>query len=63
MQVHPFHTVSCEAMHKLYPAAKLYGSSRHISKLPSLPWQPDTVDSQTVRDSFAGPFQVGSFTN
>lgn len=38
INLHPFHTVHVEAMHKLFPAAKLYGTARHLTKFPDLPW-------------------------
>jgi len=53
LNLHPFHTSSLELVHKLYPHAKLYGSSRHVEKAPDLPWQQDLVDSEACRSAFS----------
>jgi hypothetical protein len=39
INLHPFHTIHVERMHAMYPAAKLYGTARHLQKFPTLPWQ------------------------
>lgn len=39
LNVHPFHTVHVRHMHAHFPNAKLYGTSRHASKFPELPWE------------------------
>jgi hypothetical protein len=39
LNVHPFHTVHVRKMHAHFPNAKLYGTARHVSKLPELPWE------------------------
>lgn len=48
LNLHPFHTLHCEAMVRDFPQAKLYGSVRHQQKLPHLPWSPDRVESELV---------------
>jgi len=44
--------VSCSWVHDAYPSAKLYGSSRHHAKLPSLPWEPALLDDPAVLAGF-----------
>ena len=39
INVHPFHTLHCEWMHRAFPQAKLYGTARHLEHLPDLPWE------------------------
>lgn len=48
LNLHPFHTLHCEAMARDFPQATLYGSLRHQQKLPQLPWSPDRVESAAV---------------
>ncbi len=39
LNLHPFHTLHCHAMHRDFPQAKLYGTRRHATKRPDLPWE------------------------
>lgn len=39
LNLHPFHTIHCEAVHAQFPDAKLYGTVRHVAKFPDLPWE------------------------
>ncbi|WP_120717992.1 hypothetical protein [Tsuneonella amylolytica] len=39
VNLHPFHTIHCEWMHRAFPQAKLYGTARHHEKWPDLPWE------------------------
>lgn len=48
LNLHPFHTLHCEAMARDFPQATLYGSARHQQQLPQLPWSPDRVESDAV---------------
>lgn len=48
LNMHPFHTLHCEAMARDFPQAILYGSARHHKKLPHLRWSPDLVESDAV---------------
>lgn len=48
LNLHPFHTLHCEAMARDFPQAILYGSRRHIQQWPHLPWSPDRVESNAV---------------
>ena len=45
INLHPFHTLHCEWAHKAFPGAKLYGSKRHVSRFPDLPWENELADS------------------
>src|SRR5690242_19700275 len=48
LNVHPFLTVHVKAMHALYPHARLYGTSRHLSRFADLPWEATkTEDPET----------------
>ena len=38
LNLHPFHTVHVRRMHQWYPQARLYGTARHRSRFPELPW-------------------------
>lgn len=53
INLHPFHTIHVERVHADYPAAKLYGTQRHIEKFPNLPWQAELSNSQEFADLFA----------
>ncbi|MGB0920760.1 MAG: hypothetical protein ACPG06_08425 [Alphaproteobacteria bacterium] len=57
LNLHPFHTVHCEQMHKDFPAAKLYGSTRHKSKFPNLPWDATSIDNPALAELFSGDFE------
>lgn len=48
LNLHPFHTLHCDAMARDFPQATLYGSVRHQRQLPELPWSPDRVESDAV---------------
>ncbi|RKF19188.1 hypothetical protein D6851_11965 [Altericroceibacterium spongiae] len=52
LNLHPFHTVHCEAMSMLFPKAKLYGSSRHKDLFPYLPWEDAPVESPEVAELY-----------
>lgn len=52
LNLHPFHTIHCEAMHRMFPQADLFGSDRHHRKWPGLPWQPQAVESAEVAARF-----------
>ncbi|WEF25782.1 hypothetical protein [Paracoccus sp. S3-43] len=52
LNLHPFHTIHCERMHRMFPQALLFGSDRHRRTWPALPWQPDAVESAPVAARF-----------
>jgi hypothetical protein len=39
LNLHPFHTIHVKRMHAQFPTAKLYGTARHVSRFPDLPWE------------------------
>ncbi len=52
LNLHPFHTIHCETMHRMFPQADLFGSDRHHRKWPGLPWQPQRVEAPDVAARF-----------
>lgn len=52
LHLHPFHTVSVADMHLRYPAAALFGTARHISKAPDLPWQAMMTNEKKLHRKF-----------
>jgi hypothetical protein len=57
LNVHPFHTVHVRKMHALYPDAKLYGTARHLTRFPDLPWAGKSTEDPALHDRFAGDFE------
>ena len=53
LNLHPFHTVHVEAMHRQYPEAKKYGTARHLSKFPKLPWEQLRTEDYALHAHFA----------
>ena len=53
INLHPFHTLHVESVHKQYPNAKLFGTQRHIEQFPHLPWQPELTESDECEALFA----------
>jgi len=56
INLHPFHTVHVEAAARAFPDAKLYGTARHASKFPALPWQPERTETEAFAKLFADDF-------
>ncbi len=56
INVHPFHTVHARKMHARFPNAKLYGTARHLSKLPELPWEAQRTEDPELQAMFADDF-------
>jgi hypothetical protein len=56
INLHPFHTLHCEWMHRAYPEAALYGTQRHHRKLPDLPWQEQRCESGVLEEAFGDDF-------
>ncbi|PRY26129.1 hypothetical protein CLV78_101222 [Aliiruegeria haliotis] len=52
INLHPFHTLHCEAMHHDFPNAKLYGTERHRAVWPALPWEPELSEGPEVPEIF-----------
>lgn len=53
LHLHPFHGVFVRPVHERYPRAKLYGTSRHQSRLSDLPWEKPLTESPELHDLFA----------
>lgn len=56
LNLHPFHTVYVKKMHDRYPNAALYGTARHLSLLPTLPWQRLCTEDPQLHQMFAEDF-------
>ena len=56
LNLHPFHTIHVQAMHALFPKAKLYGTARHISRFPNLPWEQARTEDPELHAMFADDF-------
>ncbi len=57
LNLHPFHTVHCQQMHKDFPGAALYGSDRHVEMFPNLPWRDLRVDDPILHQQFEGELE------
>ena len=44
-------------MHERYPRAKLYGTARHVSRFPDLPWQKTRTEQRRLHTMFARDFE------
>ena len=53
LNVHPFHTLHCAAIHALLPHARLFGTRRHHRQAPDLPWEAEFIEDTATRDAFA----------
>lgn len=56
LNVHPFHTVFARKMNEQFPHAKLYGTARHVSRSPELPWEAQLTESVELHAMFADDF-------
>ena len=52
LNLHPFHTVHVRAMHQRFPSAELYGTARHLSRFPDLPWQKTRTEQTRLHNLF-----------
>ncbi|MFW2388853.1 MAG: hypothetical protein ACN4G0_10980 [Polyangiales bacterium] len=57
LNLHPFHTVHARKTHQQFPHAKLYGTARHLSRFPELPWQDERVEDGALHAMFAEDFE------
>jgi hypothetical protein len=57
LNLHPFHTVHVRAMHQRYPDAKLFGTARHLSRFPDLPWQKTRTEQARLHKLFEEDFE------
>ncbi|TDH38533.1 hypothetical protein E2A64_05370 [Pseudohoeflea suaedae] len=53
INVHPFHTLHCTAVHRLLPHARLIGTGRHHRKAPELPWEQGIIEDKATQAQFA----------
>jgi hypothetical protein len=44
---------SCEWAHQAFPGAKLYGTARHKTKLPDLPWESGLIEESSTQAQFS----------
>ena len=56
LNLHPFHTIHVRRMHEQFPDAKLYGTARHVSRFPELPWQLELTESAELHTMFRDDF-------
>ncbi|MGB5195078.1 MAG: hypothetical protein WBN70_18985 [Polyangiales bacterium] len=56
LNLHPFHTIHVRRMHEQFPDAKLYGTARHLSRFPELPWQQELTESAELHAMFGEDF-------
>lgn len=52
LNVHPFHTLHCRAMHELVPNARLFGTRRHHLQEPDLPWEAGVIEDEATQRLF-----------
>jgi len=57
INLHPFHTVHVTRVYQQYPNARLYGTQRHVSRFPELPWEPELTESAECAALFADDFE------
>lgn len=53
INLHPFHTLHVRAMHGAFPKARLYGTARHRSLFPELPWEQTLSEDAATHALFA----------
>ena len=56
LNVHPFHTLHCEAVHRQFPRAQLVGTQRHRDRLPALPWRGPPIETEAGQAQFTDIF-------
>jgi hypothetical protein len=52
LNVHPFHTLHCRAVHGMLPHARLIGTRRHRDEAPELPWEDGVIEDQGTQAEF-----------
>lgn len=52
INVHPFHTLHCRAMHDLAPPARLIGTRRHRVAAAELPWEDGVIEDPRTQADF-----------
>ncbi len=54
VNVHPFHTLHCNAAYQLAPRARLFGTRRHREQAPELPWEDAAIEDVATQARFEG---------
>ncbi len=57
LNLHPFHTVHVRRVHERYPDARLFGTARHRTLFPELPWEDLVTEDSRLHEMFAGEFE------
>ena len=57
LNLHPFHTIHVRKMHEMFPHARLYGTRRHLSRFPELPWENTCTEDPKLHEKFADDFE------
>ncbi|MEM7689316.1 MAG: hypothetical protein AAF291_09865 [Pseudomonadota bacterium] len=53
LNLHPFHTVHCEAIARLCPNARHFGTRRHHKEVPEIAWDPQLIEDPASQNQFA----------
>jgi hypothetical protein len=53
LNVHPFHTLHCEAIARLFPDARHFGTRRHHREMPELDWEEGFIEDPATQSLFA----------
>jgi hypothetical protein len=56
LNLHPFHTLHVQRAHEMWPQAALYGTARHLSRFPDLPWQDVRTEDAALHERYADDF-------
>jgi hypothetical protein len=56
INLHPFHTTHVRAVAAAFPAARLFGTSRHVAREPDLPWEATHTEDPAFGELFADDF-------
>lgn len=57
INLHPFHTVHVERAHAQFPEARLYGTARHVERLPKLPWETQRSEDAELHELFSADLE------
>ena len=58
LNLHPFHTLHVEGMHRQFPDAKLYGSARHVERFGHLSWEDERMEHASLRERYADDLEL-----
>ena len=57
LNVHPYHTLHCAAVHDAVPHARLIGTLRHRQQIPTLPWEAGVIEDVATQAEFGDIFE------